>query len=165
MAPVLCLLVVVGVEVDVVEDDGVGGRQVDAQPARLRRQDEEENTVVRVELVYQVLPANARGESFCSAQFSVRGCVRLAPVPICFAVVSMETYSRNTSSTILSALEYEGKSTGFFQLVISTLYLNLLCSLHTATLLSVFGGQERPREEITSQTCSPLLDGGGSIEP
>ena len=62
MAPVLCLLVVVGVEVDVVEDDGVGGRQVDAQPARLRRQDEEENTVVRVELVYQVLPANVRRE-------------------------------------------------------------------------------------------------------
>ena len=58
MAPVLCLLVVVGVEVDVVEDDGVGRRQVDAQPARLRRQNEQENTAVRVELVYQVLPAN-----------------------------------------------------------------------------------------------------------
>ena len=58
MAPVLGLLVVVGVEVDVVEDDGVGRRQVDAQPARLGRQDEQENTGVRVELVYQVLPAN-----------------------------------------------------------------------------------------------------------
>ena len=62
MAPVLGLLVVVGVEVDVVEDDGVGGGEVDAQPARLRRQDEQENTAVRVELVYQVLPANARRE-------------------------------------------------------------------------------------------------------
>ena len=60
MAPVLGLLVVVGVEVDVVEDDGVGGRQVDAQPARLGRQDEQENTGVCVELVYQVLPANYR---------------------------------------------------------------------------------------------------------
>ena len=75
VAPVLCLLVVVGVEVDVVEDDGVGGGEVDAQPARLRRQDEVENTAVRVELVYQVLPANARGKSSTSAQFSVRGCV------------------------------------------------------------------------------------------
>ena len=59
VAPVLGLLVVVGVEVDVVKDDGVGGGEVDAQPARLRRQDEQENTAVRVELVYQVLPANA----------------------------------------------------------------------------------------------------------
>ena len=60
MAAVLCLLVVVGVEVDVVEDDGVGRGQVDAQPARLGRQDEEEDAVVRVELVYQVLPADFR---------------------------------------------------------------------------------------------------------
>ena len=60
MAPVLRLLVVVGVEVDVVEDDGVGRGQVDAQPARLGRQDEEENTVVGVETVYQVLSANLR---------------------------------------------------------------------------------------------------------
>ena len=61
MAAVFRLLVVVGVEVDVVEDDGVGRRQVDAQPARLGRQDEEENTVVGVETVYQVLSANLRG--------------------------------------------------------------------------------------------------------
>ena len=60
MAAVLCLLVVVGVEVDVVEDDGVGRGQVDAQPARLGRQDEEKDAVVRVELVYQVLPADFR---------------------------------------------------------------------------------------------------------
>ena len=60
VAAVFRLLVVVGVEVDVVEDDGVGRGQVDAQPARLGRQDEEENTVVGVETVYQVLSANLR---------------------------------------------------------------------------------------------------------
>ena len=58
MAPVLGLLVVVGVEVHVVEDDGVGGGQVDAQAARAGAQDEHEDGGVVVVLVDQLLPAN-----------------------------------------------------------------------------------------------------------
>ena len=57
MAPVLGLLVVVGIEVDVVEDNHVGRRQVDAQPARLGRKQEDEEAVVLVEAVDQVLSA------------------------------------------------------------------------------------------------------------
>ena len=56
MAAVLGLLVVVRVEVEVVENDGVGGRQVDAEAAGFGRQDEDEDAVVVVELVDQNLP-------------------------------------------------------------------------------------------------------------
>jgi hypothetical protein len=52
--PVFGLLIVVRVEVDVVYDDGVGGREVDAQPACTRRQQEHEY-ILRIILVYQVL--------------------------------------------------------------------------------------------------------------
>ena len=56
MAAVLGLLVVVRVEVEVVENDGVGGRQVDAETAGFGRQDEDKDAVVVVELVDQNLP-------------------------------------------------------------------------------------------------------------
>jgi len=49
------LLVVVGVEVEVVEDNGVGGGQVDAQPSGFGRKNEDENTIVGVVLVDQNL--------------------------------------------------------------------------------------------------------------
>ena len=55
VTPVFGLLVVVGVEVEVVEDDGVGGSEVDAQAAGLGRQDENEDVGVFVELVDQRL--------------------------------------------------------------------------------------------------------------
>ena len=56
MAAVFGLLVVVRVEVEVVENDGVGGRQVDAETAGFGRQDEDKDAVVVVELVDQNLP-------------------------------------------------------------------------------------------------------------
>jgi len=40
VAAILGLLVVVRVEVDVVQDDGIGRRQVNTQAARFGRQDE-----------------------------------------------------------------------------------------------------------------------------
>ena len=55
MAPVLGLLVVVRVKVEVVEDDGVGRGQVDAEPARPGGQDEDEDLGVFVEVVDQEL--------------------------------------------------------------------------------------------------------------
>ena len=55
MAPVLGLLVVVRVKVEVVEDDGVGRGQVDAQTARPGGQDEDEDLGVFVEVVDQEL--------------------------------------------------------------------------------------------------------------
>ena len=58
MTPVLGLLVVVRVEVDVVDDDDVGGRQVDAEAAGSRRQQEDEDLLVPVELVNQLLSAH-----------------------------------------------------------------------------------------------------------
>jgi hypothetical protein len=54
---VLGLLVIVGVEVDVVDDDDVGGGQVDAQAPSARGQQEDEDGGVFVELVNQALPA------------------------------------------------------------------------------------------------------------
>lgn len=56
MAPVLCLLVVVRIEVEVVEDHGVGRRQVDAQAPRPCGQDEDEYLRVIIELVNEILP-------------------------------------------------------------------------------------------------------------
>ncbi len=55
MTPVFGLLVVVGVEVEVVKDDGVGGGQVDAQSSGFGRKNEDENTIVGVVLVDQNL--------------------------------------------------------------------------------------------------------------
>ena len=55
VASVLCLFVVVRVEVEVVKYHSVGGAQVDPQTARFRRQDEDENVVITVELVNQHL--------------------------------------------------------------------------------------------------------------
>ena len=46
MAPVFGLLIVVGVEVDIVEYDSVGSNQVDAQTACLGGQQEDEDTRV-----------------------------------------------------------------------------------------------------------------------
>jgi hypothetical protein len=57
VTPVLSLFVVVRVEVEVVEDDGVGRRQVDAQTSRLGRQNEYENALVGVKLVDHNLSA------------------------------------------------------------------------------------------------------------
>jgi hypothetical protein len=55
VTPVLRLLVVVGVEVEVMEDDCVGGSQVDAKPSGLGGEDEDEDAVVGVVLVNQNL--------------------------------------------------------------------------------------------------------------
>ena len=44
------------VPVGVVEDHGVGARQVDAQPARARREDEDEDLGVQVEPIHELLP-------------------------------------------------------------------------------------------------------------
>ena len=55
MTPVLGLLVVVGVEIEVVEDDCVGSSQVDAKPSGLGGEDEDEDGVVSVVLVNQNL--------------------------------------------------------------------------------------------------------------
>ena len=66
VAAVLRLLVVVRVTVDVVEDDGVGRRQVDAQAAGARRQQEHEDVRVVVVLVYQHYPV---GGSACVMGF------------------------------------------------------------------------------------------------
>ncbi len=55
MASVLGLLVVVRVEVEVVENDSVGRRQVDAEATGFRRQDEDENAFIVVVLVDQDL--------------------------------------------------------------------------------------------------------------
>ena len=49
--PVFSLLIIVGIEVDVVDDDGVCSREVDAEPACLRGQQEHEDIRVVV-LVY-----------------------------------------------------------------------------------------------------------------
>ena len=54
---VLRLRVHRGVPVRVVEDDGVGARQVDAEPARARREDEREDLRVRVVPVHHALAA------------------------------------------------------------------------------------------------------------
>ena len=59
MTPVLCLLVIVGVEVDVMQDDGVGGCQVDAKAPGTCGQEEDEDVWVFIELVNQSLPAQA----------------------------------------------------------------------------------------------------------
>jgi hypothetical protein len=55
VTPVLGLLVVVGVEVEVMEDDCVGGCQVDAKSSGLGGEDEDEDAVVGVVLVNQNL--------------------------------------------------------------------------------------------------------------
>ena len=60
MTPVLGLLVVVGVEVDVMQDDGVGGSQIDAQSPSAGGQQEDENVRLFVEPVNQTLSAQAR---------------------------------------------------------------------------------------------------------
>ena len=57
VTPVLCLLVVVRVEVNVVQDDGVGSSQVDAQPPGPRGQQEHKDVRVGVELVNQLKSA------------------------------------------------------------------------------------------------------------
>jgi hypothetical protein len=56
MAPILGLLVVVRVEIDIVDDDRVGGRQINTQPASSSRKHKEENLVVGVERVDHGLP-------------------------------------------------------------------------------------------------------------
>ena len=69
MTPVLGLLVVVGVEVDVMQDDGVGGSQIDAQSPSACGQQEDEDVRLFVEPVNQTLSAQARegrvSLSFC----------------------------------------------------------------------------------------------------
>ncbi len=55
VAAVLGLLVVVRVEVDVMQDDDVGGGEVDAQPPGPGGQQEHVDLFVIVELVYQLL--------------------------------------------------------------------------------------------------------------
>lgn len=56
---VLCLLVVVRIAVDVMQDDHVGGGQVDAEPSSSSGQQEHEDVLVRVELVDQDNPVVA----------------------------------------------------------------------------------------------------------
>lgn len=55
MTSVLCLFVVVRVEVQVMQYHSVRRAEVDSQPSSLRRQDEDENLVIPVELVDQHL--------------------------------------------------------------------------------------------------------------
>lgn len=63
MAAVLRLLVVVRIEVDVVDYHRVCSCEVDAQTARLRREDEQEYALVLREFVYELLSAKKlRGE-------------------------------------------------------------------------------------------------------
>ena len=56
MTPVLRLLVVVRIEVEVVEDHGVGGSQVDAEAACSGGQYEDKNVLLLVELINKELP-------------------------------------------------------------------------------------------------------------
>lgn len=56
MAASLGLLVVVGVAVDVVQDDHVGGGQVDSLAPRLSRQQEHKHLRVVVEVVDEANP-------------------------------------------------------------------------------------------------------------
>lgn len=60
VAPVLGLGVHGGVPVAVVEDDGVGTRQVDADAAAAGREDEAEDALVGVETLHQGLQGAAR---------------------------------------------------------------------------------------------------------
>ena len=55
MTSILCLFIIIGIEVYVVEYDGVGRREVDAEAARLRGQQEHEDRRVQVECVNHVL--------------------------------------------------------------------------------------------------------------
>lgn len=53
MTPVLCLLVVVRIAVDVVQDDDVSGGQVDAESSGSSGQQEHKDVPVSIELVDQ----------------------------------------------------------------------------------------------------------------
>ena len=57
MAAVFGLFVVVGVEVDIVHDDDISWRQVDAQSTGPCRQQEHEDRIVVIELIDQILAA------------------------------------------------------------------------------------------------------------
>ncbi len=48
MAPVLGLLIIVGIEIEVVEDDGVGSSEVNSQAASFGREDKHEIVIVIV---------------------------------------------------------------------------------------------------------------------
>ena len=62
---ILSLFVVVGVEVDVVEDDHVGRGEVDAQTTCPSANQEDEDLGVLVVLVYQFLPGGQNVMHFC----------------------------------------------------------------------------------------------------
>lgn len=57
MAPVFCLLVVVRVAVNVVEDNNVGRGQINAQATSFGGQKEYKYTHICIELIYQMYPA------------------------------------------------------------------------------------------------------------
>lgn len=66
MTSVLCLFVVVGVTVDVVQDDNVGRGEVDAKAARARRQQEDKYVRICVVLINQ---HNPTGQKHVQTQF------------------------------------------------------------------------------------------------
>ena len=55
VTPVLCLLVIVRIEVQIMEDDCVGGCQVDTQTSSPGGEDEDEDVRILVEIIYQIL--------------------------------------------------------------------------------------------------------------
>ena len=61
MTSVLCLLVIVWIEVEVMKDHGVGRCQVDAKTPGSGGQDEDENVRILVKVVYQILSLLHRG--------------------------------------------------------------------------------------------------------
>lgn len=60
MTPVLCLFVIVWVEVDVVDDDNICGREVYPQSPGTGRQDEDKYTLVLCIPVNQLLSVTKR---------------------------------------------------------------------------------------------------------
>ena len=64
MAAVLRLLVVIGVAVDVVEDDHVGGREVDALSPGTSGQQEHKDLGVVVEVIDEANPGAMKGPTF-----------------------------------------------------------------------------------------------------
>ena len=61
VTPVLCLLVIVWVEINVMQDDCVGRGQVDAQATSSRGEQKHEDLLVFVKLVYHLLPLSHGG--------------------------------------------------------------------------------------------------------